>query len=223
MPRRMIVVMDYENVLRTGHSIFAADRKLTDCTIDPFRYASQIARIKNKGLSLTDSDRVEVTRVEVYRGWPDSRANPKGNSLNTRQKESWTRGHQGVVDVTLRPLRKVPRSNKWQEKGVDVLCALALVGASRSHQFEVVVLASRDSDLGPAIDEAFRERDPGVEVGAAKWYDPDVKESRGFLPAERSFPTVNLWRSEYEASLDPTPYMTRKERRQKQRENETSG
>lgn len=44
--------------------------------------------------------------------------------------------------------------DKPREKGVDVLCALALVREARNPDIGLVILASHDSDLDPALDEA---------------------------------------------------------------------
>ena len=54
-----------------------------------------------------------------------------------------------------------------REKGVDVLYALALIGLARSGLYDVVVLASRDTDLAPALDSAARATSTKIET--AKW------------------------------------------------------
>jgi len=43
-----------------------------------------------------------------------------------------------------------------REKGVDVLCALAAVRAAQDSGIELVILASSDTDLAPALDEIRR-------------------------------------------------------------------
>lgn len=209
--------MDYENVLRTGHTTFGGGRPLRECTIDPFRYASQVARILNRGLEPGDSEYVEISRVEVYRGWPDARANPTGHRLNTLQRTAWLKGHHGVVDVTLRPLQRSHVGEGWNEKGVDVLCALALVRAARSPLYDVVALASRDSDLAPAVEEALRDHSEGTRVEVIKWFDPQVPSTKGSLRTQPRVNPIQLWASEYEASLDPTVHESRRQRRARER------
>ena len=49
-------------------------------------------------------------------------------------------------------------------KGVDVLCALMLVDLARCGLYDVVVLASRDTDLAPALDNAARTGSAKVEA-----------------------------------------------------------
>ena len=53
-----------------------------------------------------------------------------------------------------------------QEKGIDVLCALALVREVRTA--DLVILASQDTDLIPAINEATVLRLGKVET--CSWY-----------------------------------------------------
>jgi uncharacterized LabA/DUF88 family protein len=55
------------------------------------------------------------------------------------------------------------------EKGVDVLCALAVVREARKPDVDLVVLASQDSDLEPALDEAIALRTAKIETFC--WFD----------------------------------------------------
>ncbi|NMH98748.1 NYN domain-containing protein [Pseudonocardia sp. K10HN5] len=64
-----------------------------------------------------------------------------------------------------------------REKGVDVRCALTFVREARQPDIDLVILASHDSDLDPALDEA-------AALGMAKvetfcWVDPQRKPGRG--------------------------------------------
>ena len=63
-----------------------------------------------------------------------------------------------------------------REKGIDVLCALALVDLARSGRYDVVVLASRDTDLAPALDNAARTTRTKIE--AVKWFDPADRRTK---------------------------------------------
>lgn len=58
---------------------------------------------------------------------------------------------------------------KWivqgkKEKGINVLCALALVREASAADVDLVILASHDSDLAPALDEAIRLSSSKVET-----------------------------------------------------------
>ena len=102
------------------------------------------------------------------------------------QKARWERDKR--VSVTHRPLRyrylrdasgapvrdpitgiKVP-DGPPTEKGVDVMCALALVRQARRDDIDLVILASLDSDLIPALDEAVLS---GKRVETFSWWSPD--------------------------------------------------
>ncbi|HEY4420939.1 MAG TPA: hypothetical protein VGN22_15560 [Pseudonocardia sp.] len=50
------------------------------------------------------------------------------------------------------------------EKGIDVLCALAMVREARSPDVDLGILASHDSDLEPALDEAIALQYAKVET-----------------------------------------------------------
>ena len=118
-----------------------------------------------------------------------------------------------MVNVTLRPLKyswdyvngsRVPVRSSRQEKGVDVLCALTLVELARSRAYDVVVLASRDTDLAPALDAAAATA--GAKVEAAKWYDPAAGWTRGNIKTNRRLWTVSMTRRHFMGSLDPRSY-----------------
>ena len=117
-----------------------------------------------------------------------------------------------MVRVTLRPLKysweyrdgvKVPVRASRREKGVDVLCALALVDLARSGLYDVVVLASRDTDLAPALDNAARTT---TKIEAAKWYDPTDRRTRGNIHTRKRLWTTSMTRAHFTASLDPRAY-----------------
>lgn len=56
------------------------------------------------------------------------------------------------------------------EKGVDVLCALAIVREALLPEGDLVILASQDSDLEPALDEGIRLSTAKIETFC--WFDP---------------------------------------------------
>lgn len=159
------IVIDYQNVHMTGTDVFAPEKELHESLIDPVLFAKTVIQKKNNSNSAV----YQLKRLEVYRGLPSPFLDPQGNARNIKQFEEWKKeaSLNGIsAAFTSRPLkyRKVYRNNKYvsdpnkpQEKGVDVLCALAVVSMARSHLFDVVILASRDTDLGPALEEAHHE------------------------------------------------------------------
>lgn len=206
MVKSIAVIMDYENVLRMGRKIFQPHAPMRECLIDPYRYGTQIAQVKNAQKESGETEDVKLARIEVYRGLPDPRDNPRGYRANELQKQIWTTGHDGCVNVTLRPLKLEKETGTWREKGVDVLCALALVRAARSGDYDVVILASRDTDLAPALDEANSLKAERTKVEAVKWYDPAVKFTNGQIKTDFRLWTIGMRKSEYKASLDTTDY-----------------
>lgn len=67
-----------------------------------------------------------------------------------------------------------------REKGIDVLCALAAVSAAESDAIDLVVVASLDSDLDPAVAAVQRARQADIE--AFQWVGgraPDHGRLRG--------------------------------------------
>lgn len=111
--KSMAVIIDYQNVMLMGHSIFASERPLHEMVIDPHRFACQIARVKNQGLDQSDPGYVKVTRVEVYRGCPSQQRNPEGYARNQAQRSRWMQGLHGVVDVNYRTLNYYVEVARW--------------------------------------------------------------------------------------------------------------
>lgn len=111
---------------------------------------------------------------------------PNAYARNQAQKAHWERDKR--VTVTLRPLKyryqydgdghavrdpvtgiKIP-SGPPSEKGVDVMCALAIVRHALREDVDLVILASLDSDLVPAIDEVLSLGTAKVETFS--WHVP---------------------------------------------------
>lgn len=61
-------------------------------------------------------------------------------------------------------------------------CALALVRSARDPNIDLVVLASSDSDLVPALDEALAQGTAKVETVC--WFDRQQPKSGRATPAE---------------------------------------
>lgn len=97
----MAVVIDYQNVHLTAAQLFLPGRPIEESLIEPFRFAKQLAKARNSdGLH-----EVKVARIEVFRGIPIPDDDPDGYRRNLEQKSQWEHGHQGMVSVTLRPLK----------------------------------------------------------------------------------------------------------------------
>jgi predicted pyridoxine 5'-phosphate oxidase superfamily flavin-nucleotide-binding protein len=93
-----------------------------------------------------------------------------------------------------------------REKGIDVLCALAAVRAAQDAAVDLVVIASSDTDLAPAIDEIRRLGTAKVETFC--WWDDDRGLGYRIHPLDRSKPVWNTRLPEaiFHACLDATDY-----------------
>jgi uncharacterized LabA/DUF88 family protein len=215
--------MDYQNVHLTGHDLFAAHRGLPrhEALIDPLLFAAELIRTRNR-IQRTGYDHAVLSRVLVFRGLPSPDHDAEQYARNLAQKAHWERDPR--VHVTSRPLkydyqrdssgRRVLDINgrpitvgRPKEKGIDVLCALALVREAAGPTTDLVVLASRDSDLRPALDEA-------LDLGRAKietttWHDPlRPGQCRPLQPDDekRRLWNTRLSETEFQRSLDRRNY-----------------
>lgn len=90
-----------------------------------------------------------------------------------------------------------------REKGMDVPCAPALIREARRPGLNrAVVLASRDSDLEPALDEALDIG--GARIETFRWASPDLCTHR--LHCSRPLWCTAPDEHAFIASRDLTPY-----------------
>jgi hypothetical protein len=219
---RTTVVMDYQNVHLTGHELFpCCDRgPLHTCLVDPLLFAEQLLRTRNETQE-PGRAQASLSRVLVYRGQPSARYDPKPYARNQAQKAHWERDPR--VEVTLRPLKYVvvrdaatgravldPNGQETilskREKGVDVLCAMAVVREARRIDTDLVILASADSDLEPALDEALELKSAKIETFA--WHDAERSRRANQLRpgGGRRLWHTRLAEPQFRASWDLTDY-----------------
>lgn len=181
---RTVVVMDYQNVHLTGHGLFDVSKygPKHEALVDPLHFANQLIQARNRSQQ-PGMDHASLSRVLVYRGLPSSEHDPKDYARNQAQKAQWERDQR--VTVHLRPLKYRYKRDRdgdlvrdpdgkrivtgKDEKGVDVLCALAMVREARQPDVDLVILASHDSDLEPALDEAIALHTAKIETFC--WFD----------------------------------------------------
>jgi len=194
------IVVDYQNVHLVGHNAFESSRVLRphETLLDPLLFAQQLLRSRNAA-QRTGEPAAVLQRVLVYRGIPAAEHDPKGYSRNLSQQSHWERDDR--VSVFLRPLKYEYQRDATgrhatdlngrkivigppREKGVDVLCALAAVREAQEPDVDVVILASSDSDLAPAIDEVRRLGTAKIETFT--WWDTERKRGFRIHPTDRS-------------------------------------
>ena len=66
---------------------------------------------------------------------------------------------------------------------------------ARSGSYDVVTLASRDTDLAPALDEAHKLQ--AAKIEAAKWYDPSDRRTFGNIITEARLWTTSMNRDHF--------------------------
>ncbi|MEP7369201.1 MAG: hypothetical protein ABI662_06070 [Dermatophilaceae bacterium] len=215
-------MIDYQNVHLTGHGLFASTRNLPRhaTAIDPLLFAQKLLLIRNSRQRPGMAHAV-LRQVLVYRGEPSSEHDPHAYARNQAQKSQWERDRR--VQVTLRPLKYEyerdasgrPATDagghkivvgKPQEKGVDVLCALAVVREAQDPATDLVILASSDSDLAPALDEVRHLGTAKIETFC--WYDELTRRGYQLHPTDRTRPVWNTKLNEaaFRACWDPTSY-----------------
>ena len=224
--QKVAIVIDYQNVHMTARDVFMPNDPIHFALIDPVKYAKRLIQVKNddikfsraeKGLTLPDC---QLACIEVFRGIPVAEADPDGYRRNLKQKSTWEREaclNHLDLHITYRPLKyrsrmlngesRIDTSYPPQEIGVDVLCALAVTRLARSGDYDCVILASRDTDLIPALDEAHQTQTK-TRIEAAKWFSPTVAFTRGALHVDKSWKlwTTSMDEADFEASRDRTNY-----------------
>lgn len=217
---RAVVVIDYQNVHLVGHELFEPRGTAPHVSlIDPLLYANTLLRVRN-GLQRDGFPAAVLRNVLVFRGQPSPEQDPDGYAWNQAQAAHWRRDWR--VQVTMRPLkyryerdatgRPATDVNgrklviEKREKGIDVLCALACVRAARDPGTDLVILASSDSDLVPALEEVRRDNHSKIET--ASWFDRNTKRGTQ-LPRVGNGAAVwntRLGREEFMAARDLTKY-----------------
>ncbi|WP_020392186.1 NYN domain-containing protein [Kribbella catacumbae] len=219
---RASIVIDYQNVHLTGHSLFESTRRLPkhETLVDPLLFASQLLNARNS-LQKPGMAHAILRHVLVYRGQPSVEHDPEGYARNQAQKSQWERDRR--IRVTLRPLKydyerdatgrqatdhegKKIVKGPPREKGVDVLCALATVREANDPATDLVILATSDSDLAPALDEVRTLGTAKIETFC--WYDEPARLGFQLHPTDRSRRLWNTRLNElaFRASWDRTKY-----------------
>ncbi len=209
---RTAVVLDYQNMHLSGSEIFRA-RPLHSSLLDPSRFANQLIAARNRDEQ--SQDRAVLATVEVFRGRPGNLRETERYNIVQRQQANWQRDPR--VTVTLRSLRyeriaAAPGAKQFRaiEKGIDVLCALALLRLARSPEIDLVILASHDSDLKPALDQAIDLGDARIET--CSWFSPRLgPQFRQLRPtAPRAVWNTRLDLTDFRRAADPTDYSRRR-------------
>ncbi len=157
---KVAVFLDYENVHRTGHHLFAGvGEPIYETVVNPLMIAELlVARRKNGGM---------LSSVRVFRGRPVPAYQPKPASANDMQTVAWETDVR--VTVSRRDLKYDLDDDgnfSAREKGIDVSLAISLVEGSLDQDFDVAIVFSGDTDLAPALELVFYRRLVHLEIAA---------------------------------------------------------
>lgn len=203
---RVAVFIDYQNTYMGARRAFGLDGvDFVQGQVHPLRLGIAVTQLGRA----VDAHR-ELKVVHVFRGEPSSLHSPKGLAACQRQVRFWKA--QNCVNPVTRPLKYYENERdshgqvtKWrsQEKGIDVLIALAMVTGADKDEYDVAVLMSADTDLVPAVEQVL---DTGKRVEVAAWYGSRIR-------SRLSLPHSNVWchwldQSWYDRLHDPTDYTT---------------
>ena len=226
---RASIVIDYQNLHLTARDVFDPQGAEHDSLIHPMQFARRAIHERNErqrdGFPLAELVRVVAFRGlhhvdhhwEQHRRCQDQATQWRADGVDVRLRDL---KYQYQYDASGRPVidvhgKKVPKGRP-KEKGIDVLCALACVREAALDDVDLVILASRDSDLVPVLDEIsdFRASDPQRygRIETVSWFNKNARaegaNSGGSLKATapRRIWNTNLDRACYDASLDRSEY-----------------
>lgn len=226
---RAAVVIDYQNVHLTARDVFGPGGHVHDFVIEPTQFARRAIAERN-ARQRAGYPHAQLVRVTAFRGlphpdyeWEQSRRcqdqatrwRAEGADLQLRDlKYSFQRDARGGPATDING-RKIP-VGRPVEKGIDVLCALACVRESRAQDVDVVILASRDTDLVPVLDEIHdlhaSDRTTIASIETASWFNAEAKREGRYAGGSlrptgaRRIWNTNLDRSCCESSIDRFDY-----------------
>ena len=208
---RTAIVIDYQNLHLTAANLFVNSDHIHESLIDPLLFSNELISERNS-LQESGYPLAMLTKILLHRGLPSAKHDPKNYARNMAQKANWER--DPLTMVIYRPL-KYPypydpkgderfRVGKPKEKGIDVLCALALVRETQNSEIDLVILASHDTDLVPALNEALAYRSAKIET--CSWHASGNRSSREIRPEGARIWNTRLNQNHFQNSLDKRKY-----------------
>ncbi len=203
---RVAVFIDYQNTYHGARRAFGDPR--SDAPrfghVDPAALAHLLLGLGR----VADPDRV-LFAANVYRGEPGYRSHRKLRVAFARQTRRWRADPSLVVKTTALRYRRVDQASgpMWraEEKGIDVLLAVDVVRGAYIDEFDTAVVASADTDLIPALEEALRA---GKRVETASWSGPATGFTALRVPGRRIW-SHHLSREHFDLGQDTTDYLAK--------------
>jgi len=148
MPKNCVVFFDGQNLYHGARDAWAPEKSLNLQT--PYSWPSYDVEQLAEALAASESGR-RLSQVRFYTGVPGrSFGRPVSPSRNDFWHEFWGNKlrHLSARGVHVYRGRINPGG---QEKGVDVSIAIDLIRLTYEQAYDVAILVSSDSDLGPAV------------------------------------------------------------------------
>ena len=175
---RTLVIIDYQNIHLTARDTFAPfGTPAHECLIHPLKFAQQVVgtrqhRLAVRAMSHPDEPAPKVaqlTGVQVFRGSPSNKEQPNLYRYTQAHRSEWTRDPRVAVEYRTLKYYWENGTRFAQEKGIDVRIALSVARAAMNGDHDLIILASHDTDLEPALDAAVEWGDNTVQVETAGW------------------------------------------------------
>ena len=185
MKRRVIIFVDYQNVIKRAYAYYAKN-------LDKPNIVSQINPSKLGDLLMRKyTDTRELKQIRIYTGIPSEKKDVKAFIAASKRIESWQ--SDPLVRVITRPLSYPlgwPKSSKPgekpREKGIDVNIAIDFVTMAIRKEYEIGILFSVDTDLKPAL-EFVVGNDVLARAEVAAWRQVADHQIRLALSSNRPF------------------------------------
>lgn len=217
-PLNISIVVDYQNVHLTANELFRGRHHPAHLSlIHPLHFANTVVAARNAGLK-TGHARGVLHSVTCFRGQPVPKYEPDMHRRSALQRQAWMKSDPRV-NVVYRPLKYITRKTGYSsdsgttyeiesviEKGIDVLCASAVLTESLNPEIDVVILASQDTDLSPSLDAALALNKAKIET--VQWWYPEGKRTVGHLRPTKGQRIWNtrLTKDHFLSSVDPVLY-----------------
>lgn len=226
---RTAVIVDYQNVHLTARDTFDPRGDPYDSLVHPMSFATR-ALVERNARQREGYPHATLTRVPAFRGLPHVDHDWEQNRRCVDQAIQWRADgatvelrdlkYQFKKSASGRPVLDVNGKKETEgrptEKGIDVLCALASIREASADDIDLVILATRDTDLVPVLDELYDFRGSDAQkyaiIETVSWHNSRAREEGAFNggnlrpTGDRRIWNTNMDRSCYEASLDRRDY-----------------
>jgi hypothetical protein len=195
---RVAVFLDWQNVYKHAREAFGLrDRPGPHGSVSPYRIATALASRAGRGAM------GQLVRVEVHRGLPNARRDPRGHQAVNRQNKAW-KSESELVHPIFQNLRyrEVRGEMVAEEKGVDVRLAINAVECVVTNECDVAIVFSHDTDLMPVVNAISNLRGTDC-IETASWISPDHRKR---LPPQPDVLNHALEYEFYENVADLTDY-----------------